>query len=474
MPTLLHISDLHRTSEPRLSNDELLAAIVSDATRWESEGVPQPELIVVSGDLVQGAEAGTPNPDSEIAAQYREAGDFLRQLVDEFVDSDRSRIVVVPGNHDVHWDRSLSAMKPIKTCPNGIAAKAFEAVSGVRWNWRDRQAYEITDSGLYDSRLEHFRQFQSGFYEGINPSPLSHGNGDLVFVEYPDFGLVVVGFASWHGNDCFCHVGEIAPSILALSQKLLARSKMPVAVAVWHHNIVGGPRAHDYMDQRIVHRLIDFGFSVGLHGHQHYPGAAPFELRLPNLTSMAVVGAGSLAVGDGELPMGERRQFNVVVIDPNSESITVHVRAMSPAGVFTSSHRDDFGGNTFIKLSLPAVPERTKNPTTIQRLDEAMTAVAVGRYEQALELIADIPSSRSKEKRRIKIKALDGLGRREQLIKLLDPPQSMDEAVKVISMLLDARRFDEATARLQASSALIEPSLLNELTATITARRMAS
>ena len=77
MPTLLHISDLHRTSEPRLSNDELLAAIVSDATRWESEGVPQPELIVVSGDLVQGAEAGTPNPDSEIAAQYREAGDFL-------------------------------------------------------------------------------------------------------------------------------------------------------------------------------------------------------------------------------------------------------------------------------------------------------------------------------------------------------------------------------------------------------------
>ena len=56
MPTLLHISDLHRTSKPRLSNDELLAAIVSDATRWESEGVPQPELIVVSGDLVQKAQ----------------------------------------------------------------------------------------------------------------------------------------------------------------------------------------------------------------------------------------------------------------------------------------------------------------------------------------------------------------------------------------------------------------------------------
>ena len=69
------------------------------------------------------------------------------------------------------------------------------------------------------------------------------------------------------------------------------------------------------MDARVIHRLIDFGFTVGLHGHQHYPGAAPFEYRLPNLSSMAVVAGGSLAVGDRELPMGERRQFNIVVID---------------------------------------------------------------------------------------------------------------------------------------------------------------
>ena len=78
VPTVLHISDLHRTSEPRLSNDELLAAIVSDVTRWELEGIPKPELIVVSGDLIQGAELDVPNPDTEVEAQYREVGDFLR------------------------------------------------------------------------------------------------------------------------------------------------------------------------------------------------------------------------------------------------------------------------------------------------------------------------------------------------------------------------------------------------------------
>ena len=71
---------------------------------------------------------------------------------------------------------------------------------------------------------------------------------------------------------------------LALSQKLLAGSKTELGLAVWHHSVTGGPRAHDYMDERIVHRLVDFGFGVGLHGHQHYPGAAPFELRLPTAT----------------------------------------------------------------------------------------------------------------------------------------------------------------------------------------------
>ena len=471
MPSLLHISDLHRTSEPRLNNDELFAAIASDATRWNGEGIPSPDLVVVSGDLIQGSNINTPDPDSEITAQYVEAGDFLRRLATEFVDSDRSRVVIVPGNHDVHWGRARSAMSPLATCPSGIASKALNPDAKVRWDWRDRKAYEINDNDLYDSRFDHFRQFQADFYAGINPSPLSRDDGDHVFFEYPSLGLVVIGFASWHGNDCFCHVGEIDSISLTSSRKLIADSDAPVAVAVWHHSIVGGPRAADYMDQRVIHRLIDFGLSVGLHGHQHYPGAAPFELRLPNLTSMAVVGAGSLAVGDSELPMGERRQFNIVVIDPNRKSITIHVRAMSSGGVFTGSHRDDFGGNTFIKLNLPSSPARRKLPTSTQRLDEAMTAVTVEHYEKALALLPELSPSHSHEKRQIEIRALDGLERRDELIELLDPPQNADEAVKVISLLLDARRFDEAAGRLSAASAFLESSLLKDLAERINAKR---
>ena len=474
MPTLLHISDLHRTSGPRLGNDELLAAIASDARRWSGEGIPNPDIVVVSGDLVQGASLDSPDPDSEIVSQYSEAHDFLRRLAAEFVDSDCSRVVIIPGNHDVHRNRARDAMTPLAACPHGIGSKAFQASSNVRWDWREQKAYEISDRHLYESRFNHFRQFQADFYGGLTPSPLSHADHDLLFLEYPSLGLVLVGFASLHGNDCFCHVGDINSASLAKSRELVAGSNAQVAVAVWHHSVVGGPRTNDYIDQRVIHKLVDFGFSIGLHGHQHFPGAAPFELRLPNLTSMAIVGAGSIAVGDSELPTGERRQFNIVVIDTNSNSLTVHVRAMSSGGVFTGSHRDDFGGKTFIKLNLPSSPSRPKPPTPTQRLDDAMTSVATGQYEKALELLAEVDTSHAHEVRQIKITALDALARHEELIELLDPPQSVDEVFRVISLLLDAGRFDEAEIRLKAASAFVDGAIFEELTATITARRMNS
>ena len=473
MLTLLHISDVHRTAGPRVRNDELLAAMSSDAARWKLDGIRRPDLIVVSGDLIQGVSAGGQSPDDEIETQYAEVGDFLARLAVEFVDSDRSRVVIVPGNHDVNWSRARRAMKPLSECPSEIAGEALRPDSGLRWNWEDQRPYEIADGALYESRYDHFRKFRADFYAGLDPSPLGQGDGDLLFAEYPSLGLAVAGFASWYGNDCFCRVGDIDPSALASSQKLLARSSAPVAVAVWHHSLLGGPRAHDYMDQRVTHKLIDFGFTVGLHGHQHYPDAAPYELRLPHLTSMVVASAGSLAVGDGQLPAGERRQFNIVVIDPDEATLTVHVRAMSPGGVFSGMPRADFGGNTYITLSLPSSPERPGAPTVTQLLDDAMTAASSGQFERALELLRRLPDSvPSRTKRLVKIKALRGLGRRDELLEILSTPETPDEAIMAVSMLLEADRFDDAETQLEAGTPLLDRATFKDLTATIAARRM--
>ena len=362
----------------------LLAAIASDAKRWAEDGISEPDLVIISGDMIQGVSGDVSDPDSEIEAQYAEAREFITALTDEVVGSDCSRVVIVPGNHDVHWGRAESAMIRLDECPSEIERLCLEPDSAFRWDWHAQQAYEIVDPELYESRYEHFRSFRAAFY-GDSESALSalHAN-DLIFAEYPELELAVTGFASWYGNDCFCSVGEIDPAALLLSHQLLAASYMPLSLAVWHHGVKGGPRARDYMDERTVHRLIDFGYSVGLHGHQHHAGAAPYELRLPNLTSMAVVGAGSLAVGDDQLPAGEKRQFNIVTIDPHDESLTVHVRAMSTAGVFSGSHCDDFGGHTSITLSLDSSTRRKSRVTSTRILDAAMSDLARGEFEAAL------------------------------------------------------------------------------------------
>ena len=472
MPTLLHISDLHRTAGPRLTNDVLFAALASDARRWESEGIPRPDLVIVSGDLIQGAGFDVSDADSEICAQYIEASEFLCQLATEFTDSDRSRVIVVPGNHDVHWARARSAMSPLEECPIRIADEGFEPGSRVRWDWETQQAFEVTDAALYESRLEHFRRFRAEFYKDLERSPLIGGASDIVFADYSELGLVVVGFASWYGNDCFCHVGDIDPSALAESRTLLGSSRQPVAVAVWHHGIVGGPRNHDYMDARVVHRLIDFGFGVGLHGHQHYAGAAPYQLHLPNLTSMTVVGAGSLAVGDDQLPMGERRQFNLVVIEPEKEAITIHVRGMSSGEVFSALYREDFGGKPHIELALPISPARPSTPTTTQLLDEAVTALSRGDFQTALELLpATTDAHDLHTSRQVMIEALEGLGEVDNLLALLADPQSTDEVVRGISVCLANRRFDEASACLDAGAPLLGVGLARELAERIDAER---
>ena len=106
-----------------------------------------------------------------------------------------------------------------------------------------------------------------------------------------------------------------------------------------------------------------------------------------------------------------------------------------------------------------------------QRLDAALTAATLGQYESALELLPTKCGGNAHVKRHIEIKALEGLGRIDELLRLLDPPHNQDEAVKVISLLTNTNRFDEASERLQSMSTLIGQPLYGELCSLIETRR---
>jgi len=59
--SILHISDLHRSPHDPISNAELVSALVGDRDRYvrEDPQVPAPEVIVVSGDVIQGVPLNT-------------------------------------------------------------------------------------------------------------------------------------------------------------------------------------------------------------------------------------------------------------------------------------------------------------------------------------------------------------------------------------------------------------------------------
>ena len=228
------------------------------------------------------------------------------------------------------------------------------------------------------------------------------------------------------------------------------------------------------MDVGVVENLTHFGYSVGLHGHQHSPSAGYTTVNLPNAVSMTVVSAGSLAVGDPQLPASEPRQFNLIEIEPDKDLIRVHVRAMSKSGYFAGLHRNDFGGNTFVELELQTSPSRPTPPSTSQLLDEAIKASNNEDFLNAIEITNSIDESYSIQKRQITIKALEGLGDIESLTQFLMPPTNADETVKLMNLLIEQKRFDDAEEQLELVSHFLDISLFDELARRIDSERWLS
>lgn len=163
--SILHISDLHKNDEDDFRN--LYQSMKDDYERYKQRGIQKPNIIVVSGDLIKG---GTRD---EIRKQYKEVKVFLEDLVNYYLDGDKSRIVIVPGNHDVDWNVSKKLMKPIPNCSpeeqenyiKMLNLFLLEKVHNIRWNWWDQKLYFFDNDIEYNSRFLHFSEFYEAFYD---------------------------------------------------------------------------------------------------------------------------------------------------------------------------------------------------------------------------------------------------------------------------------------------------------------------
>lgn len=464
MFTLLHISDLHRSPHDPIENASLLGALLADQDRYliETPKVPKPDAAIVSGDIIQGVKLGTPNYAGELAKQYDVAYDFLCALAERFFGGDRSRIVIVPGNHDVCWNTARNAMKQLVPEEPLIKAHAelFQASSSLRWDWASRTIFEINDSGGYKGRLDAYWRFVERFYAGVNlKHPIDRERGFNLF-ELDGGRIVVVALESVHGNDCFCRQGAIERGVLgACSLAIRDLPQQPILrLAAWHHSFQGPPHGDDYMDIAAVQEMVGNGFRLGFHGHQHQADAAAYTIHLPEELSMAISSAGSLCAGARELPRGTNREYNVVVIDDSYTSARIHVREMTQGNHFGRCGRGVFRVDGFSELhwTLPAgragaapLDPRRFAVATVLRAEEALLS---GNAAAAVALLEPLGSDITGHARILFIKAARENSQTEKLIPILQPPQNIGEFVELFGAFLSASMLSDAEALLDSAA----------------------
>ncbi len=454
--TILHISDLHRDAGSAITSNTLLESLRLDRERYmAAEGLLAPDIAVVSGDIVLGvSDAGA---DAKLVEQYEEALEFLVALTDLFFGGNRDRVVLTPGNHDVSHPHVLRATEltplPTESEQRAIVARQLREEDSVwRWAWREFALRRIHDRSSYDRRLEPYATFYSSFYGGKRTFSIEPSKQFAVH-DFPEFGLVIAALSSCCNNDLFNRAGRIHPDCVAGATRAVAQQvkRGQVALATWHHNLAGGPNDSDYVDADVLQSLIDGGFVIGLHGHQHRPQFLEHRFTADRRRGMAVVSAGTLCGGPRTLPTGRMRAYNIMVVDPQKQEGALHVREMQNSTfglpVWGAAHVTEFSGSSLsfpLKMPLRPMPAR----------DAAIQAEARPRKGDAAGAVVLVrPYDADDLARRVAVEALVQLQDWAELRKLCTPPRSPAEFIALVEGLYELRQKAELAALINSDFA---------------------
>jgi predicted MPP superfamily phosphohydrolase len=454
--SILHISDLHRDPANPIRNDVLLDSLENDLRRYSTDEIPAvraPDLIVVSGDIVHGIKRDAVDPEGELRAQYEEALTFLNRLSDGIVGGDRSRVIVVPGNHDVsayHFERSLQRVDILPDRKKELVTQLFSRDSPLRWSWSDFELYEIVSKDTYERRLAAFAEFYTDFYDGARTYDLDPSR-QLDIFDFPRFGLAIAGFSSCYNNDLLNKQGAIHPACIAEAGTRFRDPALQdrLRIAVWHHNAEGPPAQSDYMDPDLVQNLIDRGFSLGFHGHQHRPQFLDTRFRHGVQRGITVISAGTLC-GGPSVRFG--RSYNVVEFDTEKRIGRLHVREMQNDRLdLPIWGRRALPPNTSAYYDFdydpPPEPFARSNGNTAA-LVEAQAAYEQGDYKGAINLLVRVAATDNLA-RPLLLDCYVKLHDMNALIATFDPPAGVAEAIYVMDALWSERRLERLGALLK-------------------------
>lgn len=297
---VLHLSDLHFSSKDQATASH---ARLSADLRGEL-GVERLDALVVSGDIVNRAEA----------REYDAARFFLEQVMKGFSVSS-SQLVLVPGNHDVSWERSKVAYSPVRKADyRGAPRPGKDVDSGKFWEIRDDKKYRL--------RLQSF----SAFYKELKGSEYPLEYAEQALFDEPVPGLLVLGLNSaWEIDHEFrdragIHAEALGNALAKLGPAIPEQLRM----AVFHHPIHGGEESR-IKDAAFLQQLAANGFRLALHGHVHKADAELYRHdRSEGGRQLELVAAGTFGAPTREWVPGYPLQYNLLRI--GAEQVAVETR----------------------------------------------------------------------------------------------------------------------------------------------------
>ena len=301
---ILHLSDLHFGTEANAQS--WYEQLTADLTR--ELGCERLDCAVLSGDIA----------NRSTKAEYAAAKSFLDKLCQRFALS-KSRLVIVPGNHDINWPLSEKAYTVMKS----------KDYKGSRSDGRviDKGEYvEARVEARYLRRMDLFR----AFYASVKGEPYPADHADQATIHaFPDLGLVFLGLNSaWQLDHHYTRRAGVDPRALTAALAQLDRDRATHRdchkIAVLHH-----PLSSEYEDRIKDHgfmeRLAVAGFRLTLHGHIHKAQTLPFHYdHTAGGRKIDVIAAGTFGAPVNEWVPGHPLQYNLLRLE--GRRLTVETR----------------------------------------------------------------------------------------------------------------------------------------------------
>jgi hypothetical protein len=242
---------------------------------------------------------------------------------------DASRVVIVPGNHDLNWDLSEETYSFV------WKRKLKEPLDKNRIIPDEKGAF-VRDDELYQQR---FANFNTHFYKKIYSGreyPRDYAE-QAMLIERPDDRILFLGLNScWQIDHHFRQRAGINMDALSKVLDKLQDEKYDnwLKFAIWHHPVTG----KEMMDDEFLQLLAVHDFQICMHGHIHE--AQEGFYKYDSTRSLHIIGTGTFGAPAEEQVTGIPLQYNLLTLDPKKNIITVETRKKEkPDGAWSADAR---------------------------------------------------------------------------------------------------------------------------------------